>query len=68
MSTYRGKPRGFVFTDAQAQRIVDLAWDVQHLLPHPDDVSSPEDADALREFHRAITLLPPLPEDEKRKR
>jgi hypothetical protein len=56
----RGRPAGMTFKEADAQRVVDAAWGVQHLLPHPDDVASAEDAARLREFHRAIVKIPPI--------
>lgn len=49
------------YTDEQAQRIAKACWGVQHLLPHADDVAN-EDAAAVREFHRALVNVPPLPD------
>ncbi len=51
------------YTDAQAQRIARAVWGVHFLLPHPDDVSDPKHALALRNFNRALIDIPPL--DEK---
>jgi hypothetical protein len=48
------------YTPSDLMRIAGAAWDVQHLLPHPDD-ASPEWAAALREFNRAIHKHAPLP-------
>ena len=52
-------PKGMTFTLEEALRAVEAAWGVQHLLPHPDNTKSAEDAQAVREFHRAIGKLPP---------
>jgi hypothetical protein len=50
-----------VYTDAGAHRLARAAWGVHFLLPHPDD-APPGYALALRNFHRALTGLPPLVE------
>ena len=55
------------FTEKEALRVVEAAWGIHHLLPHPDNVWSLSDAAALREFIRAIMKLPPLPEKEGEK-
>jgi hypothetical protein len=51
--------------DLDVTRLWQACWNVQHLLPHPDDVLD-EDAPRLREFRRVISNLPPLtPPTEK---
>jgi hypothetical protein len=54
----RGIPRGITYSEADLLRIAHAAWDIQHLLPHPDD--EPTWASDIREFHRAMQKLPPL--------
>jgi hypothetical protein len=53
-----GIPRGLTYSNEEMLRIVHAAWDIQHLLPHPDDM--PQWAPQLREFHRALQKLKPL--------
>lgn len=55
--------RGYNYNQEEAERLIDAAWGVQHLIPHPDDVNSPEDARAIRQFNRALIKLPPLEEN-----
>jgi hypothetical protein len=54
----RGIPRGITYSNEDLIRIAHAAWDIQHLLPHPDD--EPTWAWPLREFHRALQKLPSL--------
>ena len=54
----RGIPRGVVYTNEGLLRIANAAWNILHLLPHPDD--EPEWATQIREFNRALQNLQPL--------
>jgi hypothetical protein len=54
-------PKGMTFTLDEALRVVEAAWGAQHLLPHPDNTRTAENAQAIREFHRAIGKLPAEP-------
>lgn len=55
-----------VYTAEQAQRIARAAWGVHFLLPHADEVSDSKDAASLREFHRAMVGVPPLPKKSEK--
>ena len=54
-----------VYTAEQAQRIARAAWSVHYLLPHADEVAESYAAN-LREFHRALAGVPPLPKKSER--
>ena len=54
----RGIPRPITYSNEELLRIVNAAWDIQHLLPHPDDERTW--ATEIREFHRALQKLAPL--------
>lgn len=54
----RGIPRGITYSIEGLLRIAHAAWNIQHLLPHPDDQTTW--AAELREFHRALQNLQPL--------
>jgi hypothetical protein len=61
----RGIPRGITYTDEGLRRIANAAWDIQHLLPHPDDEKTW--AAEIREFHRALQNLQPLEQNDRRR-
>lgn len=54
-----GDPRP-IYTDGEAQQIAELAWNVQFILPHPDD-ALPGEATLIRNFNRVLQGLRPLP-------
>ena len=60
----RGIPRGIKYTDDGLLRIANAAWNILHLLPHPDD--EPQWGVQLREFNRALQNLQPLKPEPKR--
>lgn len=53
------------YTLEELKRIAKACWHVHALLPHADEVKW-EHADNVREFHRAMECLPPLPPRDKR--
>lgn len=48
------------YTLAELKRIAEACWRIHALLPHPDKCLKWQDGDHVREFHRAMTTLPPL--------
>lgn len=55
-----GIPRTIRFALWELVRIAHAAWEIQHLVPHPDD--QPQWSRQIREFKRAIQNIPPLDE------
>lgn len=53
-----GIPNGITYSNEDLTRIAHAAWNIQHLLPHPDD--EPTWAAEIREFRRALQKLQPL--------
>ena len=63
--TVRNGERFPAYTLEQLKRIAEAAWDIQYLIPHPDDLEgfdAAADAVRIREFNRAIQALPRLVE------